>query len=99
MGRKSNTGGMTAAGRERVQFDFKFNGVRYRPTLLRTPTEANQRRAREHLVGIKERIAAATFSFAEEFPDFLHHNRVPDEGRPRTCAHVFDAFLAHCERA
>ncbi len=97
MGRKSKTGGVTVAGRERIQFDFKFGGVRYRPTLLRTPTESNLRRAREHLVGIKERIAAGTFSFAEEFPDFLHLKKVPDYGCPRTCAHVFDAFLAHCE--
>jgi integrase len=96
MGRKSNTGGVTA-GRERIQFDFKFGGMRYRPTLLRAPTETNLRRAREHLVGIKERIAAGTFSFAEEFPDFLHLNRVPDKGCPRTCAQLFDAFLAHCE--
>jgi integrase len=97
MGRKSKTGGVTVAGRERIQFDFEFGGVRYRPTLLRTPTEASLRRAREHLVGIKERIAAGTFSFAEEFPDFRHLNKVLDEGCPRTCAHVFDAFLAHCE--
>jgi integrase len=97
MGRKSKTRGVTVAGRERIQFDFKFGGVRYRPTLLTTPTETNLRRAREHLVGIKERIAAGTFSFAEEFPSFRHLNNVPDEGCPRTCAHVFDTFLAHCE--
>jgi integrase len=97
MGRKSKTGGVTVAGRERIQFDFKFGGVRYRPTLLRTPTESNLRRAREHLVGIKERIAAGTFSFVEEFPDFLHLEKVPDHGCPQTCAHVFDSFLAHCE--
>jgi integrase len=96
MGRKSKTGG-AMAGRERIQFDFKFGGVRYRPTLLRTPTETNLRRAREYLVGIKERIATDTFSFAEEYPDFLHLNKVPDEGCPRTCTHVFDVFLAHCE--
>jgi hypothetical protein len=97
MGRKSKTGGVTVAGRERIQFDFRFGGVRYRPTLLRTPSETNLRRARGHLVGIKERIAAGTFSFAEEFPDFRHLNKITDEGCPRTCAHVFDAFLAHCE--
>jgi integrase len=97
MGRKSKTGGVTVVGRERIQFDFTLGGVRYRPTLLRMPTETNLRRARERLVGIKERIAAGTFSFAEEFPDFLHLNKVPEEGCPRTCAHVFDAFLAHCE--
>jgi hypothetical protein len=41
MGKKSKTGGVAVAGRERIQFDFKFGGVRYRPTLLRTPTETN----------------------------------------------------------
>ena len=97
MGRRSKTSGVRVAGLARIQFDFKLDGVRYRPTLLRTPTETNLRRAREHLVGIKERIGAGTFSFAEEFPDFLHLNKVPDEGCPRTCAHVFDTFLAHCE--
>jgi integrase len=97
MGRKSKIGGVMGASRERIQFDFKFNNVRYRPTLPRIPTETNLRLAREHLIRIKEHIARGTFSFAEEFPDFLHLNKVPDEGRPRTCAHVFDAFLAHCE--
>jgi hypothetical protein len=34
MGRKSTTGGVTIKDRNRIQFDFKFDGVRYRPTLL-----------------------------------------------------------------
>ena len=46
-----------------------FAGVRYRPTLPWTPTETTLRRARQHLIGINARIAAITFSFAEEFPD------------------------------
>jgi integrase len=96
MGRKSTTGGVTAAGQCRVQFTFTFEGVRYRPTLLRTPTEANLHCAREQLVGIKARIAAGTFSFAEEFPDYVHLKKVPRAGSPRTCNQVFDDFLAHC---
>lgn len=71
-----------AAGRHRIQFTFKFEGVRYRPTLLITPTEANLRRAREQLAGIKARIAAGTFSFAEEFPDYVHLKTVPKSGSP-----------------
>jgi integrase len=55
------------------------------------------RRAREHLAGIRQRIAASTFSFAEEFPNFRNLKKGPNEGSPRTCAQVFDAFLAHCE--
>ena len=70
MGRRSLSGGVCAAGLDRVQFTFMFEGIRYRPTLPWTPTEANLRRARLHLIGIKTRILAGTFSFAEEFPDY-----------------------------
>jgi hypothetical protein len=56
MGRKSTTGGVTAAGPHQIQLTFKLEGVRYRPTLLRTPTEANLPRARAQLAGIKVRI-------------------------------------------
>jgi integrase len=96
MGRKSETGGVRAAGDARIQFTFKFEGIRYRPTLLRIPTEANLRRAREQLTAMKARIATGTFSFAEEFPDYLHLSKVPRAGSPRTCDQVFDDFLAHC---
>jgi integrase len=97
VGRRSITGGVTAKGQRRIQFEFKFEGARYRPTLLRTPSEGNLRRAREQLARIKERITAGTFAFAEEFPDFRNLKDLPHEGAPRTCAQVFDAFLAHCE--
>ncbi len=72
MGRQSLSGGITPAGRSRIQFTFALEGVRYRPTLLIAPTDTNLRCAREQLIGIKARIAAGTFSFAEEFPDYTH---------------------------
>ncbi len=97
MGRRSITGGVTAKGERRIQFEFWFEGVRYRPTLPRTPTETNLRRARDQVAGIKARIAAGTFWFVEEFPEFRNLKDVPYEGAPRTCNQVFDAFLAHCE--
>jgi hypothetical protein len=96
MGRRSVSGGVCPAGAARIQFTFKFEGVRYRPTLRRTPTEANLRRAREQLVGIKARIASGTFSFAEEFPGYVYLSKVPRAGSPRTCGQVFDDFLEHC---
>ena len=96
MGRRSLSGGVRRAGHSRIQFAFIFEGTRYRPTLPRTPTEANLRRAREHLVGIKARIAAGRFSFAEEFPDYVHIGRVPRAGSPRTCNQVFEDFLMYC---
>jgi integrase len=74
-----------------------FEGRRYRPSVLRSPTDINMRRAREQLVGIKERIAAGVFSFDDEFPDFRDLSTVPGSRSPRTCGRVFDAFLAHCE--
>jgi integrase len=73
-----------------------FAGVRYRPTLPWTPTETTLRRARQHLIGINTRIAAGTFSFAEEFPDYRHLREVPRAGSARTCGQVFDEYLAHC---
>jgi integrase len=97
MGRKSTTGGVTIKDRNRIQFDFKFDGVRYRPTLLKTPTEANLRRAREHLAAIKQRIAAGLFRFEEEFPDYRHLRKAVGGSGVRTCSQVFDEYIAHCE--
>jgi hypothetical protein len=57
----------------------------------------NMRRAREQIAGIRERIAAGTFSFADEFPNFRDLKYVLDSGSRKTCGEVFDAFLAHCE--
>jgi hypothetical protein len=96
MGRTTLSGGVHAAGPEHIQFTFKFAGIRYRRTLPWTPTDTNLRRARQHLTGIKARIAAGTFSFAEEFPDYLHLNKLPQAGSPRTCGQVFEEYLAHC---
>jgi hypothetical protein len=49
MGRHSTTGGVLAFGQDRIQFEFKFEGRRYRPIVLTTPTALNLRRARESL--------------------------------------------------
>jgi hypothetical protein len=78
MDRQSLSGGVRPAGSAHIQFTFQFGVVRYRPTLLRAPTEANLRRAREQLAEIKARFTAGTFSFAEEFPNYT------DSERPRT---------------
>jgi integrase len=99
MGRKSITGGVRAKGSDRIQFDFEFNGVRYRPTIGRIPTEGNLRRARKQLQDIRGRIADGTFRFAEEFPDFRDIDHVEGGGATerRTCNDVFDDFLRHTE--
>ena len=96
MGRHSFSGGVRPAGPGRIQFSCTFEGIRYRPPLPWMPTEANLRRARRHLFGIKARMAAGTFSFAEEFSGYRHLKKVPRAGSPRTCNQVFEEYLAHC---
>ncbi len=88
---------MKALGSDRVQFDFEFEGLRYRPTLKRNPSEANLRRGRKQLSEIKERIASGTFVFADEFPDYRFMKNVAAPAIQRTCDQVFDEFLAECD--
>ena len=97
MGRKSIHGGVSALGSDRIQFDFEFEDVRYRPTLKRSPTEANLKRARKQLQEIKERIAAGTFVFLEEFPDYRFTKNVAAAQKRRSCNQVFDEFLLACD--
>lgn len=97
MDRRSLTGGVRAKGADRIEFTFHVEGVRYRPTVKRVPTEANLRRARRELEEIKARIARGMFSFAEEFPDYRYMQDLGVARAPRTCNDVFDEFMAHCE--
>jgi integrase len=93
MGTKWFTGGVTAAPRGRIQFDFVFEGVRYRPSLQRPPSEANLRRARERLHEIKRQIDAGTFSFADEFPDYRFLRRLDGVSKVRSCSAVIPSPL------
>src|SRR5476651_2147709 len=93
VGRKSIHGGVIGLGSDRIQFDFEFDGVRYRPTLKRSPTEVNLKRARRQLQEIKQRIAAGVFVFAEEFPDYRFIGNMERSQKRRTCNQVFDEFL------
>ena len=77
MGRKSENGGVYAKGLDRIELAFSYEGKRYRPTLKRKPTEANLRRARLQLEGIRDRIDAGTFNFAEEFPSYRFRHKLP----------------------
>jgi integrase len=96
VGRKSINGGVSAKG-NRIQFDFEFEGVRYRPTIESTPTPANLMRARKRLEDIKKRIDQGRFNFEEEFPDFRFIEKVVRTTGPLTCDEIFNAFLKHCE--
>src|SRR6267154_1012597 len=95
MGRKSITGGVMPAGTARIQFDFRVEGRRFRPTLPWIPNETNLRRARTQLTRIKAQIATATFCFEAEFPRYKGLSKLPPPHRARTCGEVFDLFLLH----
>jgi hypothetical protein len=99
MARRAKLSGVQAKGPNRIQFDFSFFGVRYRPTLERIPNEANLRRAHEHLKEIKARIKRGTFVFDDEFPDYRFKATMPIHQaiREKTCGDVFDSFLSHCD--
>ena len=97
MGRKSITGGVTAARLSRIRFDFTVDGHRFRPTLPWIPNETNLQRARTHLARIKAQIAAGTFCFADEFPRYRGLQKLPPILQHRTCGEVFDDFLRHEE--
>jgi integrase len=94
MGTAWFTGGVAAPG-GRIQFDFMFEGTRYRPSICRPPSEANLRRARERLQDFKHHIKQGTFSFAEEFPDYRFLRRVAGASQVRSCNELLDEFLAH----
>ena len=96
MGSKWFTGGVVTAPRGRIQFEFRVDGVRYRPSIKRPPSEANLRRARERLEAIKCQIKHGTFSFADEFPDYRYLRRMQGTSKARLCDDVFDDYLAHC---
>lgn len=110
--RARHGGGVRAAGKDRIGFEFMYEGRRYRPTVLRKPTDANLRRARVQLQLIDEAIRQGTFDFAEEFPDYRLKSRAPSktqqaaaphrapvtaDGPRRTFGDVMDHFLAYCE--
>jgi integrase len=95
MGRKSITGGVMPVGPCGIQFDFSINRRRFRPTLPWTPSETNLRRARELLTRVKAQIAAGTFRFTDEFPDYRGLRTLPHSVQPRLCGEVLDAFLRH----
>src|SRR5260221_11220311 len=99
MGRKAERSGVRSLGKDRIQFDFEFEGKRYRPTIERAPSEGNLNRALKQLEGIKERIARGTFSFTEEFPKnrFMKDVAKAVTRGPRLCDQVFDNFIQHCE--
>src|SRR5262245_31986179 len=99
MGRKAKLSGVQAKDPDRIQFDFRLKGIRYRPTLERIPNEANLRRAHEQLKEMKARIRRGTFVFDDEFPDYRYKPALPMQPpmREKMCSEVFDSFLSHCD--
>lgn len=103
MGKKSELSGIRARGSNRIEFDFRFAGIRYRPMINRIPNEANLRRAHQQLKDMKKRIERGEFNFADEFPDYRFRTALPNGNnvepsiKPETCNEVVDRFIAYCE--
>ena len=93
MGRKAKLSGVQAKGPDRIQFDFRLKGIRYRPTLERI-NEADLPRAHEQLKEMKARIRRDTFVFADEFPDYRYKPALPMQPpmREKMCSEIFDSF-------
>src|SRR3546814_933427 len=75
--RRSQVSGVRAKGTDRIEFEIYIGEQRYRPTVKRPATPANLRRARVQLDAIDKAIAAGTFDFAQEFPDYRLKGRLP----------------------
>ena len=97
MGTKWFMGGVAAASGRRIQFDFMIEGVRYRPSIQRPPSEANLRKARERLNDIKREIEAGTFCFSEEFPDYRFVRRLSGTAAVRRCG-MYSTPSSHTAR-
>jgi hypothetical protein len=82
---------------------LSFPGIAFQHLFpLRSPSSIGKpgprsERARKRLLEIKQRIAAGTFVFAEEFPDYRFIKNVEAPQKRRTCDQVFDEFLLACD--
>ena len=94
-GRPTLTGGVVAAGPDRIRIDLRIGTKRIRPTLRLAPTEANLTQARQARAFMVMQIKQGTFRLAEMFPEYAaqHGLRVPASAQ--TCADVFDLFAYH----
>jgi integrase len=93
MGRRSETGGVRVKG-DRIEFNFSYQGKRYRPTLKIKPTELNLRNARLRIKRINNDIRNGTFVFADEFPEYRFLSKTPNHAENKTFKDVADLFLA-----
>ena len=96
MGRQTISGGVVPAG-NRIRFDLRIDGKRFRPTVRWVPDQINLKRARERMLIYRAQIAAGTFSFTNSFPEYRCRKRLGLAPQTLTCSEVFDRFLAHCE--
>lgn len=69
MGRKRGGFRPWGAG---IQFDFRWQGKRYRPTLELAPTPPNLKYAQRLLDEMLGRIASGSFSMRDYFPNYKH---------------------------
>lgn len=81
MGRRSETGGVRAAG-DRIEFRFTWQGKELRPTLPIKPTASALKQARRDRARIVDEIRTGTFDLARHFPDYRF--RAQHQAEPAT---------------
>lgn len=89
MGRRSETGGVRAAG-DRIEFRFTWRGKELRPTRAVRPTATALAQARRDRAAIVDEIRRGVFSLERWFPDYRFRTR--HEAEPPERARTFDAW-------
>jgi hypothetical protein len=72
-GWKSSLSGVRPKGKNGIEFDFSFQGKRYRPTIARVPDEANLRRAHKQLLADSSRLQPSPTPASHRRESALEH--------------------------
>lgn len=84
------------SGKQAIQLQFTFNGLRCREVLRMAPTPTNLKHA-EYLIGeIKRKISLGAFNYAEYFPESKRARQLGHV--KRTVSEALDAVLSDVDR-
>lgn len=87
-----------ASGREAIQIDFTFRGVRCRETLALEPTKQNLRYAERLRAEILARIERGQFVYTDYFPDSPRARIFGHQVSKQTVGQAINEWLADAER-
>jgi integrase len=87
-----------ASGREAIQIDFTFRGVRCRETLKLEPTKQNLRYAERLRAEVLARIERGQFTYTEYFPESTRARKFGHQVSRLTVGEALSEWLADAER-